>query len=92
MPYEHWIAERQMQDGIEAIEALERGDGTRPIELPESWQDPEHAPPHWDNGPMLRGEWQDSPADNNWSGRRLLYIKLLRMRREWLRLWDSWLR
>ncbi len=89
MPYEYWLAERQMREAIEVIEARELGTAHGPIKLPDSWEDTQ-APPNWEHGPILM-DWPPLPAHCTWWGRRVLYLKMIRIRREWLRLWDSWM-
>ncbi len=82
------IAEFQIRRAISAIHLAELGIDNGRLNFPDSWSrdwEPCKCPPTWDTA--LAAEWPELPEGGSWWGRRLMYIKLLRIRRERSRLW-----
>ena len=89
MVFQQWFAEHQLIRAIDAIHGAELGINNGSLDLPPSWRPdydgPSQSPPNWDTA--LAAEWPELPEGCTWWGRRIMYLKLLRMRREMCRLW-----
>ena len=80
-------AQHQVYKAIAAIHRAELGLANGRLDFPDSWRldwEPCQCPPHWDTA--LAAPWPDLPEGCTWWGRRLMYLKLLRIRREMRRL------